>query len=1060
MKYQNPYRAFYKPLSFILLLLGFSSFAWGEMEDTTILPIDDVPFTTIQNAIDIAQEGDVVRVPSGTYVENLNFGSKQIVLESISGPAHTILQAADKLNSVVILNGATIRGFTITGGTGKPAKSSYGFDYYGGGIHARGESVIERCIITGNGKGVARKSAGTFAGGVYAGSGSKITLRDSLLYDNYAWACGGALLVDHGANMKIENCTIFGNDSTNFFGHQGGVGMANGEKVQIENSIIWGNSGDEIGAFASIYARGTQATVSHSLIEGGFTGTGNLKVSSPGFVNQNNPKGLDGVLGTVDDGLRLTSNSSVISKAINEPTEELSEIDICGFLRIQGEAMDMGCYEYGNELPKNKDNENTLKPGIIAYYPFDGDALDQSGNRNHGVLENAVFMKDRFGKEDSALSPVTTETINFSQTLDGSRSISFWMKVAKLNVSSGTWGIKRNTQLIGLPNVTDNFNFPHCGYFEDETLSWDTGRGMRFYSSAGNDFMDLSQWNHVTYVYTGSLASSQVFYNAKLLSPTQTIGGSKDNFANSNQLVLLGQENSGNAFDDIRIYDRALSSDEVLELYELEKVPANAEEIILGFDLRMVEIDSNGPVSLGYPKYNEIEVSLPKFKISGETVTFGTWSKVRKAAQKELGWELIEGVQGSGYDDTNELHPVTKIGFLDAVLWCNALSKLAGLDPSYSVQDEDGKSFVFEPTLRNDAKERGIHMNPNSNGIRVPTGNEWEVAARGGLVGKKYPWGNEYPGKTRANWYVGNGMPNSTTEVGSYPENGYGLFDMSGGVWEMTWDDALEPDVETPAVLSDRYINRGGAWNAGWAPEVSTNGWSIKFDDRRHEFGFRVAANGASMGKPRPPVGPPTGTPEPLVDYIKLLREIMEEIAKVESELNDLSEQTVQKDAEIEKWESELVSINREINDARVQLADCLEDCNRTREEMAQVQKETLTHNLTIVELEGELRASAERLNSLRNDRDGMVKQITKIEKDMEEATAKLNTAHTPGWHYVPAYGWLWTSPEHYPLIYSNDREGWVYYERGTSDPWLYFDYNSEKWEQWFHDAPLFSSNN
>jgi hypothetical protein len=359
-----------------------------------------------------------------------------------------------------------------------------------------------------------------------------------------------------------------------------------------------------------------------------------------------------------------------------------------------------------------------------------------------------------------------------------------------------------------------------------------------------------------------------------------------------------------------------------------------------------------------------------------------------------------------------------------------------------------------------DAQERGVHFNQASNGIRIPTGNEWEVAARGGLVGKKYPWGNEYPGSTRANWYVGNGMPNSTTEVGSYSENGYGLFDMAGGVWEMTWDDALQPDLETPAVLTKAYVNRGGAWNAGWSPEVSTNGWSIRFGDRRHEFGFRVASKGASMGKAPPPIGPPTGTPEPLVDYIKLLREIMEEIARVESELNDLSEQTVQKDAEIEKLESELVSINREINQARVQLADCLEDCNRTREEMDQVQKETLTHNLTIVGLEGELRASAERLNSLRNDRDGMVKQITKIEKDMEEATAKLNTAHTPGWHYVPAYGWLWTSPEHYPLIYSNDREGWVYYERGTSDPWLYFDYNSEKWEQWFHDAPLFSSNN
>ncbi|MBT7650729.1 MAG: hypothetical protein HN553_07120, partial [Opitutae bacterium] len=701
--------------------------------------------------------------------------------------------AADKLNSVVILNGATIRGFTITGGTGKPAKSSYGFDYYGGGIHARGESVIERCIITGNGKGVARKSAGTFAGGVYAGSGSKITLRDSLLYDNYAWACGGALLVDHGANMKIENCTIFGNDSTNFFGHQGGVGMANGGKVQIGNSIIWGNSGDEIGAFASIYARGTQATVSHSLIEGGFTGTGNLKVSSPGFINQNNPKGLDGILGTVDDGLRLTSNSSVISKAINEPTEELSEIDICGFLRIQGEAMDMGCYEYGNELPKNKDNENTLKTGLIAYYPFDGDAFDYSGNEYHGKVVGASLSKDRFGVDGHAYAFDGVDDfieVPHHQSLNQlPLSISLWFNSNGKQEQSGlvskysaaTWNGWQIMEFDG--NLVPWYLRSHS---PRNVIIGKYGESKEFETP-----VEPKVWNHA--VCTFDDVSGHIYMNKKLVDSKDWTG--KAGSVSSSYPLTFGKYlGSSDGFfhgkiDDIRIYDRALSSDEVLELYELEKAPEH-------------------------------------------------------------------------------------------------------------------------------------------------------------------------------------------------------------------------------------------------------------------------------LGKPRPPVGPPTGTPEPLVDYIKLLREIMEEIAKVESELNDLSEQTVQKDAEIEKWESELVSINREINDARVQLADCLEECNRTREEMAQVQKETLTHNLTIVGLEGELRASAERLNSLRNDRDGMVKQITKIEKDMEEATAKLNTAHTPGWHYVPAYGWLWTSPEHYPLIYSNDREGWVYYERGTSDPWLYFDYNSEKWEKWFHDAPLFSSNN
>jgi septal ring factor EnvC (AmiA/AmiB activator) len=214
------------------------------------------------------------------------------------------------------------------------------------------------------------------------------------------------------------------------------------------------------------------------------------------------------------------------------------------------------------------------------------------------------------------------------------------------------------------------------------------------------------------------------------------------------------------------------------------------------------------------------------------------------------------------------------------------------------------------------------------------------------------------------------------------------------------------------------------------------------------------------MGKAPPPIGPPTGAPEPLVDYIKLLREIIEEIAGVETELKDLVKRVGEKDAEIEKLEGELVSITGQIDEARTQLKECHDDCNRTREEIARVQKETLSQNLEIARLEGELRASVNRLNSLRNDRDQVTAQITELEKQMEEADVKMGTAHTPGWHYVPAYGWLWTSPEHYPLIFSNEREGWVYYERGTSDPWLYYDYNSEKWEQWFHDAPLFSSIN
>ena len=129
-------KSFKKINSFFLSLISLSlplvspTFSWGK-EVPSILVSDGERFATIQEAIDSARDGDEILVPPGTYIENLNFESKKIVLESISGPSQTILQAADKMNSVVIMNGSTIKGFTITGGTGKPHKSSYGYDYYG-----------------------------------------------------------------------------------------------------------------------------------------------------------------------------------------------------------------------------------------------------------------------------------------------------------------------------------------------------------------------------------------------------------------------------------------------------------------------------------------------------------------------------------------------------------------------------------------------------------------------------------------------------------------------------------------------------------------------------------------------------------------------------------------------------------------------------------------------------------------------------------------------------------------------------------------------------------------
>ena len=194
-------------------------------------------------------------------------------------------------------------------------------------------------------------------------------------------------------------------------------------------------------------------------------------------------------------------------------------------------------------------------------------------------------------------------------------------------------------------------------------------------------------------------------------------------------------------------------------------------------------------------------VKIPKSSITRGVNSFGVnafsmattevTQKVYEFVMKELPKQSKEG----------DKRAVSNVNWFRAALFCNAFSKLAGLDTAYVYKSVIGDSVLVDLTIDYSAIA-----------VRLPTENEWEVAARGGTT-TTYYWDVDVASK-----YAYYGQTSGPDEVAKKLPNEFGLYDMAGNVaeWVNDWYDAY------PKNKSDNYMGpesgdyrvvRGGGWS-------------------------------------------------------------------------------------------------------------------------------------------------------------------------------------------------------------------------------------------------------
>jgi hypothetical protein len=218
----------------------------------------------------------------------------------------------------------------------------------------------------------------------------------------------------------------------------------------------------------------------------------------------------------------------------------------------------------------------TLNQGLVAYYPFDGNAHDQSGNGNNGEVHNATLTSDRFGNPNSAYRfDGSTSYIKVTNGLpfdfSNKFSVAFWIKPGASQLGWATVFSKSHYTTGGFGSSW----FIEQGGTELNSyiLSYRPSTSNVIPNSIGTQLI-ASQWNH--YSVTKENTKLNSYLNGNLVHSLFGLGNDPIIYANGNLSLFIGTDDGAYGYyfhgliDDIFIFNRTLTSQEIQKLYQFD----------------------------------------------------------------------------------------------------------------------------------------------------------------------------------------------------------------------------------------------------------------------------------------------------------------------------------------------------------------------------------------------------------------------------------------------------------------------------------------------------------